>query len=89
MASSYLEITYRGGRPLAAYLHLTRETGARSTRSRPIERGLVLDYGEDDKLIGIEITSPTGAALESVNSVLEQHHLLPLLSEELSPLKAA
>ena len=37
------------------------EAGARSTRSRPIDHGLVLDYGEDDQLIGIEITSPVNA----------------------------
>ena len=35
------------------------EAGARSTRSRPIDHGLVLDYGEDDQLIGI--TSPVNA----------------------------
>lgn len=89
MATPYLEITYRRGRPLAAYLYLTREAGARSARSRSIDHGLVLDYGADDKLIGIEITSPASATLEHVNSVLERHSLPPLLSEELAPLKAA
>lgn len=89
MPTPYLEITYRQGKPLAAYLYLTSEIAARSARSRPVEHGLVLDYGSDDKLIGIEITSPASASLEHVNSVLEEHELPPLPSEELSPLKAA
>jgi len=88
MATTYLEITFRRGKPLAAYLYLAGEARARSKRSQPIEHGLVLDYGSDDKLIGIEITSPASATLEHVNSVLEQHDLPPLASEELSPLKA-
>ena len=89
MATTYLEITFRKGKPLAAYLYLSGDARTRSQRSEPIGDGLVLDYGADDDLIGIEIISPANTTLDQVNAVLQQHQLPLLTSDELSPLKAA
>ena len=44
MKESYLEVTFRHGRPMAAYYHLPREAGQRSVRTRRVEPGLVIDY---------------------------------------------
>ena len=92
MESRFLEVTFRKGKPVAAYLYLTADNGVKSHRSQKAERGLVLDYGETDQLIGIEITSitsPARATLASVNEVLSSHQLQPLADAELSPLQAA
>ena len=56
MESRFLEVTFRRGKPIAAYLYLTDDSSAKSHRSKQSGLGLVLDYGEADELIGIEIT---------------------------------
>lgn len=89
MDSRYLEITFRRGRPLAAYLYLVGSARTRSQRSEAIDQGLVLDYGPDGALIGIEITAPTTTGVDEVNAVLQRHQLPLLAVDELSPLKAA
>ena len=89
MESRFLEVTFRKGKPIAAYLYLTDDSSAKSRRSKQSGPGLVLDYGEADELIGIEITSPSRATLESVNEVLLSHRLAPVADSELSPLQAA
>ena len=89
MECRFLEVTFRKGKPIAAYLYLTDDTSARSHRTKQSGPGLVLDYGEADELIGIEITSPAKATLESVNEVLRNHRLQPVADSELSPLQAA
>lgn len=61
----YLEVTYRQGRPLAAYLYLSK-VGQKSYRTQEAESGLLVDYSRRGKPIGIEITAPekvTGAKL--------------------------
>ena len=50
MESRFLEVTFRKGKPVAAYLYLTADNGVKSQRSQKAERGLVLDYGETDQL---------------------------------------
>ena len=89
MESRFLEVTFRKGKPVAAYLYLTADNGEKNHRSQKGEQGLVLDYGETDQLIGIEITSPTRETLGSVNEVLVSHRLQPVADAELSPLQAA
>ena len=89
MQNRYLEITFRRGKPLAAYLYLAREPGVRSSKTRPAGRGLVLDYGPDDRLIGIEITAPRQVTLQDLNVLLAQHRLAALTQEEVMPLMAA
>ncbi|HUT56743.1 MAG TPA: DUF2283 domain-containing protein [Phycisphaerae bacterium] len=85
---TYLEVTYRQGKPLAAYLHLPGRRSDRAARSRKAAPGLVVDYAEDGRAIGIEITSPKSVTLEAVNSILAELHQQALAEEELSPLMA-
>lgn len=84
----YLEMTYRGGRPLAGYLHLPRRAEDRAVRSEKAAPGLVVDYADDDRPIGIEITSPSTVTLDGVNAVLRQLHQPTLTQRELAPLLA-
>jgi hypothetical protein len=58
LVRSYLEVTFRKGRPVAAYLHLTRRGNERAARVSKAAPGLLIDYNPDGKPIGIEITAP-------------------------------
>ena len=87
--SHYLEVTFRHGRPIAAYYYLPRETSQKSVRTRRVEPGLVIDYAADGQAIGIEITAPGKVSLAALNAILrELGH--PLASEaDFAPLVAA
>jgi hypothetical protein len=89
MQERYLEITFRKGKPLAGYLYLAREVGARSTRSEASGKGLVVDFGPEGRPIGVEITAPSRITLSDVNDLLQKYGLPPLSFEELAPLQAA
>lgn len=89
MNERYLEITYRHGRPLAAYLYLPRLSEGRSHRSAPAASGVVVDFGPDDRPIGIEITAPGRVSLEGLNDVLRDLGQPPLEPADLAPLLAA
>lgn len=59
MKNSCLEVTFRHGRLLAAYLYLPRQPTDRSYRTKRMEQGLVIDFNRSGTPIGIEITAPT------------------------------
>ena len=46
MKQSYLEVTFRNGRPLAAYYYLPRRPGEKSVRTRRVEPGLLIDIAK-------------------------------------------
>ena len=89
MKQSYLEVTFRRGRPIAAYYYLPRRPGQRSYRSVRIEPGMVVDLGRGGKPIGIEITAPGLVSAAMFNRVLKQFGLPAANSADLAPLKAA
>ena len=86
MTGKYLEITYRHGKPLAAYLYLDRRPGDTAARTEKVGDGLLMDVSEDGRAIGIEITSPRKASLGALNRVLESARVGPISSEDLAPL---
>lgn len=85
----YLEITYRKGRLLAAYLYLPRKEGDRSVRVEQFAGGIVVDLTEEGRPIGVELTSPGEVTLQQVNTALEKCGIPPLLEDEFSPLPQA
>ncbi len=89
MKHPFLEVTYRRGKPLAAYLYLPRESGDTSCRTFQFEPGLIIDYAADGRAIGIEITSPTRVSVESINRALATAKLEPVTATDLFPLLAA
>ena len=89
MKEPYLEVTFRRGRPIAAYLYLPRETGERSFRTSKAEAGMVIDFGQKGNPIGIEITAPTKVTITNLNHVLIKLGLPPMQDNELAPLRAA
>ena len=89
MNESYLEVTFRCGRPLAAYYYLPRGPKDKSHRTKRIEPGLVIDFRCDGKPIGIEILAPEKLTLAAFNRVLRDLGFLPLKRADLAPLRAA
>ena len=89
MKEPYLEVTFRHGRPLAAYLYLPRRPGERSYRSSRGEPGLVIDSNRKGNPIGIEITAPSRISVASLNRVLRGLGLPAVRKDDLAPLRAA
>ena len=88
MRGHYLEITFRKGKPLAAYLYLSSVPGVRSLRTEPRDAGLLVDFGPEDRPIGIEITAPEKITASQINEVLRSLGLSPMAKQDLSPLEA-
>ena len=89
MKDSYLEVTFRHGRPLAAYLYLPRLPKDRSYRTERAAPGLVIDYNRTGKPIGVEITAPSKLSAPMLNRVLRRLGVPPVTHADLAPLRAA
>lgn len=89
MKARYLEVTFRKGRALAAYLYLPRGAGVRSARTEEVVPGVLADYGPTGEVIGLEITAPSRVTVEGINSILAQLGQPRLEPEELAPLAHA
>lgn len=53
------------------------------------DEGLLVDYSEDGRPIGIEITAPNRVTLTPINQILSEAHEQPGTQEDLSPVAAA
>jgi CRISPR-associated exonuclease Cas4 len=89
MKEPYLEVTFRRGKPLAAYYYLPRRSGQKSYKSIPAGLGLIVDLTRSGKPIGIEITAPSLVSPADLNRVLKRFGLSPVHPSDLQPLKAA
>jgi hypothetical protein len=92
MTERELQITYRRGRVLAAYLYFARdaETKKKSVRTVPSSDGLlVVDYTETGKPLGVEIVTPQAVTLERLNQLLTEIGEAPMAEQEFQPLRAA
>lgn len=88
MSKPYLEITYRQGKPFAAYLYLERQSGDHAVRTEP--RGKVLvDYSADGRPIGIEMASLGPSVAQDLRTTLFDLHVTSVSNAELAPLEAA
>jgi uncharacterized protein YuzE len=88
MKHRYLEVTFRKGKPFAAYLYLPRPSGCRVARTLDAGQGIHVDIDERSTPIGIEITAPRQVTVADVNAVLIRHGLEALESDEWAPLAA-
>jgi hypothetical protein len=89
MKEPYLEITFRHGRPLAAYLYLPREGQEKSVRTEQAAPGLLIDFTAGGQPIGLEITAPGKVSTVTINRVLASLGLAPISDADLAPLRAA
>jgi uncharacterized protein YuzE len=89
MKDRYLEVTFRKGKPLAAYLYLPRAPGVKSARTEEASPGILVDYAASGEPIGLEITAPGLVTIREINAVCKKLGLAKIRPEELAPLKAA
>ena len=89
MKDRYLEVTFRKGKPLAAYLYLPRSVGAKSTRTEEALPGVLVDFSASGEPIGLEIITLTSVTVSQINVVLSKLGLAAISPEELAPLQAA
>ena len=89
MKEAYLEVTFRHGQPLAAYLYLPRQSGDKSHRTSRVEPGLVIDFNRRGSPIGIEITAPSKVTVGALNKVLRTLGQPGVTRADLAPLRAA
>ena len=90
MTERSLQVTYRKGRPFAAYLHLSHATGEKSAKTVASPDGLlVVDYSAAGHAVGIEITAPQDVSLERLNELLSTLGQAPLADHEFNPVRAA
>ena len=89
MNESYLEVTFRKGKVVAAYYYLPQRPGQKSYRTRRMEPGLIVDFNRAGRPIGIEITAPSKVTLPAFNRVLKELGQPPLKRSDIAPLLAA
>ena len=89
MKSFSLQITYRKGKPFAAYIYLASKPGQKSVRTESVTQDLLIDYAEDGTPIGIEIVSPGYVSIDEIQSTFYRLGFNKPSSAELEPLKAA
>ncbi|MGN6506232.1 MAG: DUF2283 domain-containing protein [Tepidisphaeraceae bacterium] len=88
MSKPYLEITYRQGKPFAAYLYLPRHQGDKVARSAS-HGELVVDFTEDGRTIGVEITGFSDDTAAHLRRLLAKLNIVGVAPTELLPLEAA
>jgi hypothetical protein len=89
MKERYLEVTSRGGKPIAGYLHLPHASGLKNARTEEMVPGLLMDFTGDGQPIGLEVTAPGKVTIEDINAALTGLGLEPVAREEVAPLLAA
>jgi len=89
MKRPYLQVTFRKGKALAAYLHLPRARGATAARSDLRPRGLVVDFTAEGEVFGVEITAPTLVDLDALNDLLHDPRVDGVEPADLAPLRPA
>lgn len=89
MHECYLEVTFRGGKPLAAYYYLPRNEGDTSARVEKHGAGLLVDLTKDGRPIGIEIAIPSLVTADALNEILQSYGFPLVAAAELAPLKIA
>ena len=88
MSKPYLKVTYRQGKPIAAYLYLDRRRGDVAAHSKR-QDDFVVDYTEDGRPIGVELIRLCGVNVAKLNEILSVANTASVASDDLAPLSAA
>ena len=90
MTERGLQLTYRRGQVLAAYLTLAHPTGEKSARTEASPDGLlIVDYAASGRPLGVEITAPQAVPLDRLNQLLAELGEVPLAEQDYRPARAA
>lgn len=88
MRATSIEITFRKGRPFAAYLRL-HGPRTRVARTKQVTPSLLVDFDDDGRALGVEILAFDETTLGRINDVLRSVGESELTDAELKPLRAA
>ena len=83
----YMQVSYRNGQPMAAYLYLSGWPGHKSARTELVDAGLVVDFSESDEPLGLEIVDPESVSIREIDDVLRGIDEDPLDPGEVDALK--
>ncbi len=89
MSAFSVQVTYRKGKPLAAYIYLAGKPGQKSVRTREIGPDLLVDYAADGSPLGIEVVSPGEVTVDEINRAFDELGLGRPSPSDLRPLRAA
>jgi len=89
MSTFSLQVTYRKGKPFAAYIYLAHAPGTKSARTEQIGPELLIDYAADGSPLGIEIVSPGYVSEDEIVAIFDRLGLERPSAAELAPLRAA
>ncbi len=84
-----IQVTYRKGRPFAAYIYLRHRPGEKAVRTEEIGDDLLVDFDHADEPLGIEVVNPGAVRVEAILSVFDSLGLGRPDPTELGPLQAA
>jgi len=84
-----VQVTYRRGRPFAAYIYLARRPGEKTARTEEVSADLLVDYSADGRALGIEVITPEAVEIQDILEVFDRLGLGRPSEEELEPLRAA
>jgi uncharacterized protein YuzE len=88
MRKSYLEVTYRKGKPFAAYLYLERRAGDKAARTER-HGDMLIDITTDGRTIGVEFTRVGLVDLSKLDDILRELHQPVLDATDVAPLVSA
>ncbi len=71
-----IETQTEEGAPFASYVYL--EENVKSHHSRAVDDAIVLDFGEDGRLLGVEVLEFDDRAIASLNECLNEHGVAAL-----------
>jgi len=86
MKNKYLEITYRKGKMIAAYLYLPRKVGEKCQKTEKFSEGILIDYGKAKNPIGIEILDPQKINFEKIKDVITKLKDFSIHETDFAPL---
>ena len=89
MSTFSVQVTYRKGKPFAAYIYLQRKPGQRAARTEQVSSDVLIDYAADGSALGIEIVSPGHVSLDEINQAFDRIGLDRPEPRDLEPLRAA
>lgn len=89
MKRIFLKVTYRHGRPLAAYVQLPREAGDQIVKTERVDDVLLVDRTADNRPMGVEITDPSRFDPDRLLELLRKLGQGEIDRSELVPLLAA
>lgn len=89
MKRPYLEVTFRRGRVLAAYLHIAPVARGGVARTEELTNGLIVDFDGKGRPVGVEIVEPRTLSQRTLNRTLKTLGVSPVTRSDLAPLHAA